>query len=1056
MTIPKSQEPTKDWENPHVFERNKEPGHATLMPYGDFSSAIAGDRHASPFCRLINGTWRFKWAPNPSSTPVGFEDPDYADDDWDRIEVPGNWQLQGDYDPPMYTNVQYPFAIDDCPAVPRDDNPTGSYRTTFMVSPEWSGRTVYIVFEGVESAFYLWINGKEVGYSQGSRLPAEFNITPYVRDGENTLAVRVLRWSDGSYLEDQDHWRLSGIYRDVYLWSAPPVHVRDFAVTTPLAPDYRDAELHIVAQVSNTDATPASHYTLEMRLLSPAGEQVLSQHVELAEIAPDEEVEVRISRSVADPYKWNAEQPYLYTLLLLLRDDADHLVEVESCRVGFRQIEIRDGQLLLNGAPLTIRGTNRHEHDPIRGKTVDRDSMRADIRLMKQHNLNAVRTSHYPNHPVWYDLCDEHGIYLIDEANIECHGRLQTSDEPIWKDAYVERAKRMVLRDKNHPSVIVWSLGNESGMGCNIEAEADAVRALDPTRPVHYEPILREPGMPSRVSDIIPPMYPSIERLIELARDPQADRPVIMCEYAHAMGNSVGNLKEYWEAIESHRRLQGGFIWDWVDQGLRQITGDGRKWFAYGGDFGDEPNDGNFCINGLVSPDRTPHPSLLEAKKVMQPIQISAPDALGGRLQITNRYDFRSLSGITGSWRVIADGQVLQEGSLPSLPIEPGETVTVNLPLSPIEPQANTEYWLDVRFWLNEDTLWAPAGHVVATEQFQMPIETPQADALPISRMPPLSMADSPEGLEIRGEGFSYEFTKCDGRLSSLSCNGRECIACGPVANVWRAPTDNDARRLAPEWRALGLDRLENTLTEFLADQTAPQVIRVRTRSRLVAHGAETESPLFACEQVYLVYGSGDVVIETTLTPVEDLPILPRIGLQMLLPEGYERFSWYGRGPHENYVDRKESAAVGIYEGTVDEQYVPYVRPQENGNKTDVRWVALRSQEGYGLLATTVPSLGTSTLNVSAHHYTTYDLDAAQHTHELVRRAEITLNLDLAQAGLGGESCGPRTLPQYQVQPKRHHWSIRLIPLLPDDDPIALSKRSPEAPDTLANLVGAR
>ncbi len=1032
-----------DWENPQVFERNKQPGHATLMPYDEISSAIAGDRYGSPFCRLLNGTWRFSWAPNPASAPAGFEASDFADDAWDRVEVPGNWQLQGDYDPPMYTNVQYPFPIDNCPRVPEDDNPAGSYRTTFRVPADWAGRRVYLVFAGVESNLTLWINGQEVGYSQGSRLPAEFDITPYLRDGENCLAARVLRWSDGSYLEDQDHWRLSGIYRDVYLWSAPPVHVRDFAVTTPLASDYVDGKVHVVAQIENHQVGTATGHTLEMRLLNPAGDQVVSQRVALDEIAPGREIAAEMEQPVADPLKWNAEEPNLYTLLLALRDGAERLIEAESCRVGFRECAIRDGQLLLNGVPLTVRGVDRHEHDPIRGKTVDRESMLADILLMKQNNLNAVRTSHYPNHPLWYDLCDEYGLYLIDEANVECHGRLETSDEPVWKEAYVERGRRMVLRDKNHPSVIIWSLGNESGMGCNIEAEADAVRALDPTRPVHYEPIVRDPDMPTSVSDIVPPMYPPIERLIAFAEDPNDDRPVIMCEYAHAMGNSVGNLKEYWDAIATHRRLQGGFIWDWVDQGLLQTTKDGQEWYAYGGDFGDEPNDGNFCINGLVSPDRTPHPSLLEAKSVMQPIQVAAPDLLAGSLEVTNRYDFRSLSGIAGSWEIVSDGRVLQEGRLPSLPIEPGETVTINLPISPIEVTGDSDYWLNVRFWLNQDATWAKAGHVVAAEQFLMPLETAHAHTIPADSMPSLTLIDSNDSAEIRGDNVTWQFTKADGRLSSLTCDGRQCVASGPLANVWRAPTDNDIRRPAPEWREAGLDALESRLTGFDVTQTAPQVVTIGVSSNLVSSDADGDVIRLSCRQVYQVYGSGDLVIDTTLSPAGDLPVLPRVGLQMVLPEGLEHYVWYGRGPHENYSDRKTSAPVGVYESTVDEQYEPYVYPQDNGNKTDVRWVALRNAEGYGLLATAMPSEGTPTLDVSAHHYTTHDLDAARHTHELVRRPDITLNLDLLQAGLGGASCGPGTLPQYQVGPVERRWSVRLRPLAPGDDPVAISKRVP-------------
>jgi len=1043
---PTAEQQANDWENPRVFQRNKEPGHATLMPYADAAQALLGDRYASPFCKLLNGTWRFRQSLGPAQAPRGFETLEYDDAGWDEIQVPGNWQLQGDYDPPMYTNVQYPFAIDECPRVP-DDTPTGSYRATFTVPGAWDGRKVFLVFEGVESAFHLWVNGYPVGYSQDSRLPAEFDITPYVRRGTNVLAARVYRWSDGSYLEDQDHWRLSGIYRDVYLWSAPAVHVRDYVVTTPLDDDYRDAELRLTAQVHNYGQVPVGGHTLDVQLHNPDGQHVLTEHLPVPDVPSGAEVALSHVATVINPLKWTAEKPNLYTLLLVLRDAEDGVVEALSCRVGFRQVEIRDAQLLVNGVPITVRGVNRHEHDPLRGKTVDERSMREDILLMKRHNLNAVRTSHYPNHPRWYELCDEYGLYLIDEANVECHGRLQTSREPEWEAAYIDRATRMVLRDRNHPSVIIWSLGNESGMGSNIEAEAAAVRALDPTRPVHYEPILREPRRPSRVSEIIPPMYPHIERLVALAEDPEDDRPVIMCEYAHAMGNSCGNLKEYWEAIESHRRLQGGFIWDWVDQGLLQVAEDGTEWFAYGGDFGEEPHDGSFCINGLVHPDRTPHPSLLEYKKVIQPVRVHAVRVAEGVLEVENRYDFSSLSHLVGRWLLLADGEVIQRGELPPLHLAPGERTTVTLTMEKPVLRPGTEYWLVVEFLLAQDTLWAEAGHLVAHEQFLVPWDVPDEAPISLSGLPTLHVADTEETLSIRGEGFVAVFAKGDGTLRSWRQEGQELLAGGPRLNLWRAPTDNDARRMASLWRGAGLDRLVERLIAFDVDQPAPQAVVVRVRTLAHAPDLDPQMAGFTVTYTYTFFASGDLLIETHLTPQGDLPPLPRVGLQMTLPEGYEQFSWYGRGPHESYADRKESALVGVYSGSVDEQYFPYVMPQENGNKTDVRWAALRDDQGSGLLVAGVPTAGTPLLSVSVHHFTAQDLTLARHTYELTRRPEITLNVDLMQSGLGGESCGPGTLPQYQVPPEEYGWTVRLLPLAPGDDPVALSKCFPEPVD---------
>ncbi|NLD72493.1 MAG: DUF4981 domain-containing protein, partial [Chloroflexi bacterium] len=738
-------------------------------------------------------------------------------------------------------------------------------------------------------------------------------------------------------------------------------HIRDFRVRTPLDVAYRDATLDLLAWVENAGETEAAR-TLEVQLLNPTGETTFTERIEGMHLAPGEEREVSLQREVVAPRKWNAEEPNLYTLLLTLYDEAGEIVEVQSTRVGFRQVDIRDGKILVNGVPIVFRGVNRHEHDPRKGKTVDEASMLQDILLMKRHNLNAVRTCHYPDHPRWYELCDEYGLYLVDEANVECHGRLDTSDDPIFTDAYVERGVRMVLRDRNHPSVIIWSLGNESGMGRNIDAEADAIRALDPTRPIHWEPIVRDPEMSRRVSDIIPPMYPTIERLVELAEDPNDDRPIFMCEYAHAMGNSCGNLREYWEAIEAHPRLRGGFIWDWVDQGLEQTAEDGRVWYAYGGDFCEEPHDGNFCINGLVSPDRTVHPALLEYKKLMEPARVEALDALAGRIQVTNKYNFATLAGLKGEWALEADGQVLQSGALPPLAIGPGESATLTVPFQ--QPEALTagaEYWAVVRFRLAEDTLWAEAGHEVAWSQFRVPFPTRRVGPVAPAEMPALRMADDPAALTVEGEGFRVVLDKKEGTIRSFVRDGVELLAGGLRFDPWRAPTDNDAtsseRLLAmleaegreptledldeirgagagggrprhlheARWRAAGLPVLVQTVTGFDAAQPSPQVVTATVRAEQRPPTGDTGLDV---AYTYTILGSGDVVVRTRITPVGRLPELPRIGVTLGLPEGFEEFTWFGRGPEETYADRKTSALVGLYRGTVDEQYVPYVRPQ--------------------------------------------------------------------------------------------------------------------------------
>ena len=1047
-------QPWQDWQTPRVTGRNREAAHVPLLPYGDEECALREGQ--SPYVRLLNGRWRFSWAPNPASAPGVFYRADFDDSGWDQIEVPGNWQLQG-YGQPIYTNVQYPFPIDSrfaaavqrmrdeadwddlssvrLPAealrlpldVPTDHNPTGCYRARFAVPGEWQGRRIYVRFEGVDSAFHLWINGHAVGYSQDSRLPAEFDITSHLQPGENLLAARVYRWSDGSYLEDQDFWRLSGIYRDVVLWAAPPVHLRDFSVQTDLDAGYRDATLKVRAIVRNTGDTGVHNYSLEAKLYTStaSGHPPVSRSVQTVSLAAGTELAVAIDQHVSNPAKWSAEHPTLYTLLLILRDEGGRTVQAERSRVGFRCVEILDGQLCVNGKAICIRGVNRHEHGPDTGHTVSDGSMIADIVLMKQHNINAVRTSHYPNHPRWYDLCDQYGIFVVDEANIESHGVWdRPARDPIWREAMVERVTRMVERDKNHPCIIAWSLGNEAGHGPNLEAAADWVHTRDPSRPLLYNPAEDLPWV-----DIISPMYPSVERLASLAQDPAESRPIIMCEYAHAMGNGPGGLQEYWDLIERFSRLQGGFVWDWADQGLRQFTKEGQEWFAYGGDLGDEPNDGNFCINGLVGPDRTPHPGLLELKKVYEPVVVEPVNLDRGVLRVTNKQSFTDLSGLDAVWKLEADGRVLQAGELPGLDVPPGCSVEVSLPHEKPEPVPGTEYWLGLLFTQAADTPWAPRGHEVAWAQFLLPY---QASSQPLQpdTMPTLAIEETGEAVFVRGQRFALTFDRKTGHLSNWHHQGHAVLRYGPQMNLWRAPTDNDAPRLAKRWQAVGLDRLRERLGAISVERIKPQVVRVRVNMADQQLGVTSRYD-------YWVYGTGDLLLAHTVELADGLPPLPRIGVKLVLPGEYQEFAWYGRGPHETYSDRKQGARVGIYHGTVRGELVPYVAPQEYGNRTDVRWVTLTGGDGAGLLA-----VGQPVLNFSAHQYTAHDLARARHAHELTPREEIILNLDLAQSGLGSESCGPGVLPQYRLEERRYSYWLRLKPLSgAGESPMDLSKQ---------------
>lgn len=1001
---------TNDWENPQITERNKEPGHVPLMPYADEQTALAGNKTASPYFRSLNGNWKFHLAERPQAAPADYYAVDYDVSGWDEVTVPGNWQLQG-YDRPIYVNVRYPIPVADLPNVP-EENPTGCYRRSFEVPAEWDGRRVYLFFEGVNSAFYVWVNGQMVGYSQGSRLPAEFDITDYVQPGENIVAATVLRWSDGVWLEDQDFWHLSGIFRDVYVWSAPAVHIRDYTVITDLDEAYRDAVLKLSVAIRN----PADGYSIEAMLYDAEGQPVLSAPL-VGQVNADGEAE--LEQVVSNPEKWSAEHPYLYRLLIALKNPAGDVVQLESCRVGFRQVELTDGQLYVNGVPILIRGVNRHEHDPDVGHAITVESMIEDILLMKRFNFNAVRTSHYPDHTLWYDLCDEYGLYIFDEANIETHEIWgQLAEDPSWEAAFVERGQRMVERDKNHPGVLVWSLGNESGYGPNHDAMADWIHTNDPTRLVHYHPAEDAP-----IIDVLGPMYPSVDRIIEMAQIPGETRPVIMCEYAHSMGNSTGNLKEYWDAVDAYPRLQGGFIWDWVDQGLRRVTEDGEEWFAYGGDFGDEPNDGPFCLNGLVWPDRVPHPAMWECKKIFQPVQIDALDLQSGQIIVTNRNFFVDLSYLDITWTLTAEGEVLQSGQLPRLDTPPGGQSTITVPFIQPELVPGTEYRLLVSFALAEDTMWADQGYEVAWEQFKLPFEVP---AVATSWDEPVSVAETEQDITVTAAAVTVRFDKDAGRLVSYQVNGTELLISGPMLNIWRAPTDNDLgpageQRLAERWQTVGFDQLRERMKDFKLEQGLDGSVCVIIKTVADSVG---RNRAFVCDYVYTINGGGALQLDLHVVPDAELPPLPRVGVTMTLLREFEHLAWHGRGPHETYADRKLGAKVDVYYGTVDEQYVPYIVPQEHGNKTETRWATLTNAEGVGLHIE-----GQPLFDVSAHRFTAQDLTEALHTYDLKPRNAVILNLDYAQCGLGNGSCGPGVLPQYLLKAPDYRFSVVIKPI---------------------------
>lgn len=1038
-----------EYENPSIVGVNREPPRAAFLPCPDRESALRSDFLESPWKLSLNGRWRFKLVENPSKVPPGFYEEGFDDSSWDEIEVPSCWQLLG-YDRPIYLNVRYPFPPNP-PYVPRDWNPTGLYRRRFTLGWDLTGRRVFLVFEGAGSAFYVWVNGRYVGFSKDSRTPAEFDITPYVRKGENLIAVEVLRWSDGSYLEDQDMWRLSGIFRDVYVYVAPEVRIRDFFAKTRFDERYEDAELEVLVKVRNYSQVERRGLSVELELLDadlkPVLERPLSQRVDA--VKPGEEVFLNFRAKVNRPRKWSAEDPYLYNLILTLKDERGGVLEVIRDFIGFRQIEVKDGRILINGRPVYFKGVNRHEIDPARGYAVTKELMELDVKLMKQFNFNAVRTSHYPNHPYWYHLCDKYGIYVIDEANIECHGlanigraglilRNEPANNPEWLPAFMDRVVRMVERDKNRPCVIFWSLGNESGYGFNHEAAAAWVKSYDPTRLVHYEGathVLWNRGYIPRSVDVISVMYPTLEFLEWLATELQDDRPVIMCEYAHSMGNSTGNLKEYWDVIRKHRRLCGGFIWDWVDQGLYKEE-KGVRFFAYGGDFGEEIHDGNFNINGIVFPDRTPHPAVWECKKVQQPVEAEPVDLSKGLVKIENRFDFLNLAdAVEIRWEVRADGRVLQEGRIETPSLGPRESAVIQIPYRLPEPEPGTEYWLVLRYLLARDFPWASKGFEVGWSQFKLPVRAPEPPPLRVSEMPKLRLERAGDKVRVVGEGFELVFDAGSASFT-YTVGGRVLVKGFNPLEVWRAPTDNDEggwmARVAQKWREAGLDRVQHRV---LAASASPLSERAAQIEALVRTEAPDTKLGFTSRLRIAVYGNGDVRLAIDVKPDEGLPQLPRAGFTLQLPGTLSRVTYYGRGPHENYVDRRVGAMVDVYSTTVDEMFVPYLKPQECGNRCDVRWAALRDNEGFGVLA-----IAETLMEFSAHRCTPHDLAAAKHPHEIKWREDIYLHLDYKQRGLGGASCGPDTLPQYDFWPEPFHFEVVLRPLKPGDDPVKLGK----------------
>ncbi|MBR3893156.1 MAG: beta-galactosidase [Alistipes sp.] len=1014
-------QPDPYWENPEMFAENKLPAKATFTPY--LTTEAATERGDSELVMDISGEWRFNWTKTPAERPEGFWAEEYDDSKWTTIKVPGNWEVEG-FGVPIYTNVTYPYPMNP-PYIPHDDNPTGCYRHTFTLPSEWNGRDVILHFESGLAAMHLWLNGHKVGYSEGTKTAVEFDITPYIKAGDNTLAIEGYRWSDGSYLEDQDFWRLSGFDRKVKVYSVAKTRIADMFVVGDLDKSYRNGLYNATVTIANNN-DKAFNGSVELQLLDKAGKAVAKFSKSIA-LDAGAKGDIAFERTIAKVAKWSHEHPNLYTTVVTLKDAKGNTVEATSVRTGFRKVEIKDAVLMLNGRRLMINGVNIHEHNPATGHVVTRELMLKDIELMKRHNINAVRTSHYPEPTEWYDLCDEYGILLVDEANIEAHGcgtgyhesfpRFHPSHREEWKGAHHDRIRSMVERDKNHPSVIIWSMGNESSDGEVYTEAYKWIKERDKSRPVQFEQAYGGPN-----TDIACPMYPSIADMKRYAERENPPKPYIMCEFAHAMGNSTGNFREYFDIMEGHPHMQGGFIWDWVDQGIDAVGNDGRHYWGYGGDFGAwmYTHDENFCCNGLVSPDRTPHPGLREVRKVYQDIEF---ELVGDKtLRIYNNTHDTDLSEFYLSYYTARDGEDKRwvEGvELPRCPA--GRSVDVAIDYATDDSYAEWTLTVMACYIENPVHLYGMLyeGHIAAEEQFVLqPYRFEKA--LPEGK---IEIEKSENWLAAFAGDTGVLFNTANGRLERFVSGGRNLMSEMPEPWFWRAPTDNDwgegLQRTANVWRTNRRKPLGAKVEEY--------------EDRVVVRGDYylVDAPSYYTT-IYTFRADGSLQVEVEWKrDGEYVPELPRFGMRMIFPANYKNLKFYGRGPWENYSDRCESAFLGLYEQSTDEQLFPYVRPQESGNKTDVRWVELTNDKGVGIRVD-----GLQPLNISAMPYRSEDLDPGlgmkkqMHYSDIEPRREVVLHIDLKQRGLGGDnSWGLSPHDPYRLTDDEYSYGYIITPI---------------------------
>lgn len=1001
-----------EWENETIFAVNKEPGHATYVPYPSIESLKTDKNYDKPWLdnssslyQTLNGKWKFNWVKQVSERPEKFYKSNFDDSNWKEITVPSCWEMQG-YGTPIYTNFTYPFK-NNPPFIQAQEgytneietNPVGSYKRNFNIPENWEDKEIFVHFDGVYSGFFIWINGKKVGYSQGANNVSEFNISKYIKTGSNTISVQVFRWTDGSYLEDQDMFRMSGIHKDVYLFATPKVHIRDFLIQSEFLDDnLNKATLSTTFWVKNNENKTINNATIEVQLLKEDGSEVFKDECPILGLKKGAESQFNLKTAVQNPELWSAERPYLYTALLILRDNDNKITEVLSTKFGFRKIEIKNNRVYINNEQVFFKGVNRHETHPEFGRTVPVETIEKDIVMMKNYNINTVRTSHYPNQPKTYALFDYYGLYIMDEADIENHGNQSISNKKSWLPAYADRVERMIQRDKNHPSVIFWSMGNEGGNGQNFHEIANLARQLDPTRIVHYE-------AKNESMDIDSQMYPSLPGMEQFDKN-GTQKPYFLCEYAHAMGNAVGNLVEYWDYIENDsERMIGGCIWDWVDQAVNK-PGRPKNEFYDGGDFGDKPNDNDFCDNGLTTPDRRETAKLLEVKKVYQYIKIKPAVIEKGKIEVENKYDFTNLNQFNISWQLLKNGAVVEEGNLPSISLDPNEKTLLTVPFKS-EIKNTDEYFINIFFYLKTAEKWADKGYVIAQEQLAFNYQPNFVDtSMPILK-DPLKVIEQNNHLEIIGAEFKVGFDKQKGILNSLIYNQQEYIYQnkGFQLNWYRSINNDQYADQSYYETSYEVKSFESELSE---DKQHINVI-VKTIATL-DNKKKTNIPFTVSYQINV---DGKIIMNTHFESPQKGEVLHRMGLQVQLNPNLEQISWYGRGPFENYRDRKTAAFFGIYKGTVNDMASEdYLRAQSMGNREEIRWLSVSDGQGKGLKI-----VSNDKLSFTALHYSDKDLWKAMHNFALptIKKPQVLLSLDAFQEGVGNASCGPKTLEKYCI-----------------------------------------